>query len=65
VDTSKNDITGRDGYIIAQALATAIHYLEKMPELYRPESNIADMRRLLAAYGPQDGKRFLDELRRD
>jgi hypothetical protein len=43
----ERDITGRDDLIMAQALATAIHFLEKAPDLLRPDSNIADMRRLL------------------
>ena len=43
---AERSITGRDGYIMAQALATAIHYLGKAPDLHRPDSNIAEMRRL-------------------
>jgi hypothetical protein len=41
------NVTGRDGYLIAQALHEAIKSLSALPEHERPVSNIADMRELL------------------
>jgi hypothetical protein len=42
-----NEVTGRDGYLIAQALHVAIRHLEALPEIERPTSNIEDMRAIL------------------
>ena len=53
------DITGRDGYLIAEALALAIETMRPWPKSYRPESNIADMQKLLVAKGSgQTMRRF-------
>ena len=41
------EITGRDDYLIAQALHEAIKSLSALPDLHRPESNIEDMRLIL------------------
>src|SRR3712207_1120911 len=41
------EVTGRDGYIIAQALHTAVKALSALPEVERPTSNIEDMREIL------------------
>jgi len=42
-------ITGRDGLIVADALATAIVAMEGLPNTLRPDSNIEDMKSILAA----------------
>jgi hypothetical protein len=45
--TNHEEITGRDDYLIAQALHEAIKALSALPDLHRPNSNIEDMRRIL------------------
>jgi hypothetical protein len=40
--------TGRDSLIVKEALATAIVALSRLPDRHRPESNIDDMRKVLA-----------------
>lgn len=40
-------ITGRDGLILAEALATALIALEQLPDVRQPTRNMADMRMLL------------------
>jgi hypothetical protein len=57
------NITGRDGFILAQALALAVTALERVPEDRRPFSNMADMIKLFEHLEPDDGSRalFLDE----
>ena len=48
-------ITGRDQFIIAEALATALVALEQLPPLRQPTRNIADMKTLLNnLYPPSD-----------
>jgi hypothetical protein len=42
-------ITGRDEFIIAEALATALVALEELPPARQPTRNIADMKMLLTA----------------
>ncbi len=44
---ANSDITGRDDYIVAQALWVALRYLETLPEHEQPESNMDDMREIL------------------
>ncbi len=44
---ANNDITGRDDYIVAQALWVALLYLETLPEHEQPGSNMDDMREIL------------------
>jgi hypothetical protein len=46
---TKTRITGRDGYIVADALATAIVALERLPDMHRPDSNIEDMKAILGS----------------
>ncbi len=41
------EVTGRDDYIIAQALWEASKLLDSLPDKERPESNIEDMRAIL------------------
>jgi hypothetical protein len=48
-------ITGRDAYIIAEALATALVALEQLPPARQPTRNIADMKMVLnSLYPPSD-----------
>jgi hypothetical protein len=48
-------ITGRDEFIIAEALATALVALEQLPTTRQPTRNIADMKMLLnSLYPPPD-----------
>jgi len=46
-ETSETDITGRDGYIIRQALAYAIVTIERLTETWKEASDQDDMRKLL------------------
>jgi hypothetical protein len=48
-----NDITGRDHYILTEALANAIVLLSKMR--HPPDSDIADMKEILAEWYPDGG----------
>jgi hypothetical protein len=52
---TENDVTGRDNFIIIEALATALAALEQLPQDRQPKSNMEDMKRLLAAYDPTPG----------
>ena len=47
------NITGRDGYIMLQALAYAIECIEHLPERWQEWSNKEDMKTLLVAYASQ------------
>ena len=48
-------ITGRDEFIIAEALATALVALEELPPTRQPKRNIAEMKMLLnSLYLPSD-----------
>jgi hypothetical protein len=45
-------ITGRDEFIVAEALATALIALEQLPDARQPTRNMADMKMLLnSLYG--------------
>jgi hypothetical protein len=46
---TKKDVTGRDGYIIAKALAYAISVIDALPQGRQEGSDREDMARLLAA----------------
>jgi hypothetical protein len=52
--SQRNEVTGRDDYIIVEALTFAVEALSKLPIVFRPESNIKDMKRLLDARVKQD-----------
>lgn len=54
-----NDITGRDGYILSEALATAITVLSRLE--HPPKSNIEDMKEILAEWYPNGGFGYLIE----
>jgi hypothetical protein len=45
--SSLASITGRDEFIIGDALATALIALEQLPEVRQPTRNMADMKLLL------------------
>jgi len=52
--SQRKEITGRDGYIIVEALTFAVEALSKLPIEHRPDSNIDDMKRLIEAAIKQD-----------
>lgn len=57
-------ITGRDEFIIAEALATALVTLEELPDTRQPTRNIADMKMLLnSLYPPSDVSMHLTKAR--
>jgi hypothetical protein len=47
-----DEITGRDNFILTEALATALVTLERLPDDRQPSSNMEDMKRLLAHFSP-------------
>jgi hypothetical protein len=48
-------VTGRDEFIIGEALATALMALEQLPEARQPTRNMADMKMLLnSLYAPPE-----------
>jgi hypothetical protein len=49
-EASTLSVTGRDHYIVVDALATALVALEQLPPEKQPESNMEDMNALLAAW---------------
>jgi hypothetical protein len=49
------EVTARDGYILAEALAFTIEALSALPFEFRPDNNITDMKRLLEGLIKQDG----------
>jgi hypothetical protein len=54
-DGTLGSITGRDEFIIAEALATGLVALEELPSVRQPTRNIADMKMLLnSLYPPSD-----------
>ena len=53
------DVTGRDGYIMIQALCYAIAAIERLPEHRQEGSNHADMIELLHAKCPDKRTRDL------
>jgi hypothetical protein len=54
-DASLGSVTGRDEFIIGEALATALIALEQLPEVRQPTRNIADMKMLLnSLYSPPE-----------
>ena len=50
----KKGITGHDGWVITEALATALVALEQLPPKHQPQTQMDDIRKLLAA-GCQPG----------
>jgi len=45
----KKGITGHDGWVITEALATALVALEQLPPKHQPRAHMEDIRKLLAA----------------
>jgi hypothetical protein len=54
-ETTMAEVTGRDSFIITEALATALAALDELPEDRQPKDNMIDMLHLLAAYDPRPG----------
>jgi hypothetical protein len=50
----KKGITGRDEWVVTEALATALVALEQLPPKHQPRTHMEDIRKLLAA-GCQPG----------
>jgi hypothetical protein len=50
----RKDITGRDNFILVQALSFTIEAFSGLPIEFRPENNIADMKRILDELVKQD-----------
>jgi len=48
------DVTGRDKYILVEALSFTVEALSGLPIELRPDNNIADMKRLLEELVKQD-----------
>ena len=52
VNVSLGSVTGRDQFIIGEALATALIALEQLPEVRQPTRNMADMKMVLNSLYP-------------
>jgi hypothetical protein len=50
----RTDITGRDRYLLVQALSFNIEAFSGLPVEWRPENNITDMKLILDALIKQD-----------
>jgi hypothetical protein len=64
MSSSKNaglgSVTGRDEFIIGEALATALIALEQLPKARQPTRNMADMKMLLnSLYAPPEASLHL------
>ncbi len=44
----RKGVTGHDGWVITEALATALVALEQLPEKHQPRAHMVDLRKLLA-----------------
>jgi hypothetical protein len=51
-NASLGSVTGRDEFIIGEALATALIALEQLPEARQPTRNMSDMKILLSSIFP-------------
>jgi hypothetical protein len=45
----KKGITGHDGWVVTEALATALVALEQLPPKHQPRTHMDEIRKLLAA----------------
>ena len=45
----RKGITGHDGWVITEALATALVALQQLPPKHQPRAHMDDIRKLLAA----------------
>jgi hypothetical protein len=52
--SSLGSVTGRDEFIIGEALATALIALEQLPDACQPTRSMADMKMLLNSLYPHD-----------
>ena len=52
----RKDITGRDSYLLVQALSFTIEAFSGLPIELRPDNNITDMKLILDALIKQDAK---------
>jgi hypothetical protein len=50
----RKGVTGHDGWVITEALATALVALEQLPEKHQPRTHMDEIRKLLAAGSPAD-----------
>jgi hypothetical protein len=50
----RKEITGRDAYIMVEALTFTIEALSGLPVELRPDNNITDMKRLIEDFVKQD-----------
>lgn len=44
----KKGVTGHDGWVVTEALATALVALEQLPPKHQPQAHMEDIRKLLA-----------------
>ena len=51
---ARKGVTGRDAYIIVEALTFTIEALGCLPIKFRPDNNIADMKRLVEHFATGD-----------
>ncbi len=47
---TSTSVTGRDGYLVGQALCIAATWLDSLPKMHRQPSNRNDMARLIRAW---------------
>lgn len=52
INIETKGITGRDGYIIAEALVYAMRYIDEMPDNVRPTADKNDIIKILNAAFP-------------
>jgi hypothetical protein len=50
----QEDVTGRDKYLLVEALSFTVEALSGLPIEHRPDNNIADMKRLLEEFVNHD-----------
>jgi hypothetical protein len=50
----RKGITGHDGWVITEALATALVALEQLPSKHQPRTHMDEIRKLLAAGAQPD-----------
>ena len=60
---SRRSITGRDGYLVLQALAYTILTIEALPEPQQEWSNKEEMKQLLRVWSRGTSEDFLDNAR--
>src|ERR1700704_2198053 len=52
--SQRKEVTGRDAFIIVEALTFAVEALSRLPIEFRPDNNINDMKRLIDEAVKQD-----------